>query len=159
MDFADSCLVLLVEKLNIQKVATVGRDFSIYRFNGRMKLKIIFNPPSKLSKQRPAPKGHFNDRNTTPPEPNKSSLNRECGFQGPIPWELFNALFNSKINCNRKYRISGTNWYCCRSDIITILCIYPIRFHADFIESEFMFFQCDEPGKISSFGRYKIWLI
>lgn len=35
MDFADSCLVLLAEKLNITAIATIDRDFSIYRINGK----------------------------------------------------------------------------------------------------------------------------
>ena len=30
MDFADSCLVLLAEKLRIPSIATIDRDFSIY---------------------------------------------------------------------------------------------------------------------------------
>ena len=35
MDFADACLVFLAEKLDINKVATVDRDFDIYRIKGR----------------------------------------------------------------------------------------------------------------------------
>ena len=31
MDFADACLVLLGEKLNISRIATIDRDFDIYR--------------------------------------------------------------------------------------------------------------------------------
>ena len=31
MDFADACLVLLGEKLNINTVATIDRDFDVYR--------------------------------------------------------------------------------------------------------------------------------
>ena len=42
MDFADSCLVYLAEKLNINTIATVDRDFTIYRIQGRRKFKIIF---------------------------------------------------------------------------------------------------------------------
>jgi len=34
MDFADACLVFLGEKLNINKIATIDRDFDIYRLNG-----------------------------------------------------------------------------------------------------------------------------
>ncbi len=34
MDFADACLVLLGEKLKINEIATVDRDFDIYRLNG-----------------------------------------------------------------------------------------------------------------------------
>ncbi|MBC8412058.1 PIN domain-containing protein, partial [bacterium] len=37
MDFADSCLVLLAEKLNIQTIATIDRDFTIYRIKGTKK--------------------------------------------------------------------------------------------------------------------------
>ncbi|BCG62645.1 MAG: hypothetical protein methR_P0291 [Methyloprofundus sp.] len=35
MDFADACLVFLGEKLNINKVATIDRDFDIFRLNGK----------------------------------------------------------------------------------------------------------------------------
>ena len=35
MDFADSCLVLLAEKLGIDTIATIDRDFSIYRIKGK----------------------------------------------------------------------------------------------------------------------------
>ena len=31
MDFADSCLVLLAERLNLDTIATIDRDFNIYR--------------------------------------------------------------------------------------------------------------------------------
>jgi len=34
MDFADACLVFLGEKLNINSIATVDRDFDIYRLKG-----------------------------------------------------------------------------------------------------------------------------
>ncbi|QCS50359.1 PIN domain-containing protein [Picosynechococcus sp. PCC 11901] len=43
MDFADFCLVLLAEKLNLDTVATIDRDFSIYRIKGRKKFKIILS--------------------------------------------------------------------------------------------------------------------
>lgn len=43
MDFADSCLVLLAEKFKIDTVATIDRDFSIYRIDGRKKFKIILS--------------------------------------------------------------------------------------------------------------------
>ena len=35
MDFADACLVLLGEKLNINNIATIDRDFDIYRLKGK----------------------------------------------------------------------------------------------------------------------------
>jgi len=35
MDFADACLVLLGEKMNISKVATIDRDFNVYRLKGK----------------------------------------------------------------------------------------------------------------------------
>nr|WP_320193007.1 PIN domain-containing protein [uncultured Desulfobacter sp.] len=35
MDFADSCLVLLAEKKQIHVVATIDRDFTIYRIKGK----------------------------------------------------------------------------------------------------------------------------
>ena len=34
MDFADACLVLLAEKLDIYKIATIDRDFDVYRIKG-----------------------------------------------------------------------------------------------------------------------------
>jgi predicted nucleic acid-binding protein len=43
MDFADSCLVYLAEKLKINTIATIDRDFTIYRINGRKKFKIILS--------------------------------------------------------------------------------------------------------------------
>lgn len=43
MDFADSCLVLLAEKLDINTIATIDRDFSIYRIKGKKKFKIILS--------------------------------------------------------------------------------------------------------------------
>ena len=43
MDFADSCLVLLAEKLSIKTIATIDRDFSVYRIKGRKKFKTILS--------------------------------------------------------------------------------------------------------------------
>ena len=43
MDFADSCLVCLAEKLNLNTIATIDRDFTIYRIQGRRKFKIILS--------------------------------------------------------------------------------------------------------------------
>ncbi len=43
MDFADSCLVYLAEKLNLNTIATIDRDFMIYRIKGRRKFKIILS--------------------------------------------------------------------------------------------------------------------
>lgn len=43
MDFADSCLVLLAEKLSINTIATIDRDFSIYRIKGKKKFKVILS--------------------------------------------------------------------------------------------------------------------
>lgn len=43
MDFADSCLVLSAEKLSINTIATIDRDFSIYRINGKKKFKVILS--------------------------------------------------------------------------------------------------------------------
>jgi len=43
MDFADSCLVYLAEKLSLNTIATIDRDFSIYRIKGRRKFKIILS--------------------------------------------------------------------------------------------------------------------
>ena len=41
MDFADSCLVLLAEKTGINTIATIDRDFSIYRIKGHTSFKTI----------------------------------------------------------------------------------------------------------------------
>lgn len=35
MDFADACLVLLGEKFNIDTIATIDRDFDVYRIEGK----------------------------------------------------------------------------------------------------------------------------
>ena len=35
MDFADACLVFLGDKLNINQIATVDRDFDVYRLKGK----------------------------------------------------------------------------------------------------------------------------
>jgi uncharacterized protein len=35
MDFADACLVFLGEKLNIDTIATIDRDFDVYRMVGK----------------------------------------------------------------------------------------------------------------------------
>jgi len=43
MDFADSCLVYLAEKLNLNTIATIDRDFTVYRIQGRGKFKIILS--------------------------------------------------------------------------------------------------------------------
>ena len=40
MDFADSCLVYLAEKLSHNTIATIDRDFTIYRIKGRKKFKV-----------------------------------------------------------------------------------------------------------------------
>ena len=41
MDFADSCLVLLAEKMDINTIATIDREFSIYRIKGKKAFKTI----------------------------------------------------------------------------------------------------------------------
>ncbi len=43
MDFADSCLVYLAEKLSLNTIATIDRDFSIYRIKGKKKFKVILS--------------------------------------------------------------------------------------------------------------------
>ena len=35
MDFADACLVFLGEKLTINEIATIDRDFDVYRLEGK----------------------------------------------------------------------------------------------------------------------------
>ncbi|VAW49310.1 hypothetical protein MNBD_GAMMA03-141, partial [hydrothermal vent metagenome] len=34
-DFADACLVFLGEKMNVNEVATIDRDFDVYRLKGK----------------------------------------------------------------------------------------------------------------------------
>lgn len=41
MDFADACLVLLSEKLNIGEIATIDRDFNVYRTKGKKSFTIL----------------------------------------------------------------------------------------------------------------------
>jgi len=43
MDFADSCLVYVAEQLDIDTIATIDRDFAIYRIRGRKKFKVILS--------------------------------------------------------------------------------------------------------------------
>jgi len=43
MDFADSCLVYLAEKLNLNTIATIDRNFTIYRIQGSRKFKIVLS--------------------------------------------------------------------------------------------------------------------
>jgi predicted nucleic acid-binding protein len=43
MDFADSCLVYIAEKHNINTIATIDRDFTIYRIKGKKKFKIALS--------------------------------------------------------------------------------------------------------------------
>jgi len=41
MDFADACLVYLAERLKMNTIVTIDRDFTIYRIKGRRKFKIV----------------------------------------------------------------------------------------------------------------------
>lgn len=41
MDFADSCLVYLAEQLRIYTIATIDRDFTIYRIRGKKEFETI----------------------------------------------------------------------------------------------------------------------
>jgi uncharacterized protein len=43
MDFTDGCLVALCDKLNIQTIATLDRDFEIYRYKKRYEFLNIFS--------------------------------------------------------------------------------------------------------------------
>ena len=43
MDFADSCLVYLAEKLSVNTIATVDRDFTITAFKAEDNLKLFFH--------------------------------------------------------------------------------------------------------------------
>jgi predicted nucleic acid-binding protein len=42
MDFSDAVLVVLCERMGIQHVASVDRDFAIYRYGGRAKFINVF---------------------------------------------------------------------------------------------------------------------
>ena len=41
MDFGDACLVFLGEKLNIDTIATIDRDFDVYRMEGKRPFTIL----------------------------------------------------------------------------------------------------------------------
>ena len=41
MDFADACLVYLAEELNITKIATIDREFTIYRIRNKKKFELV----------------------------------------------------------------------------------------------------------------------
>jgi len=41
MDFADACLVFLGNKLNIDTIATIDRDFDIYRLKGKKPFTVL----------------------------------------------------------------------------------------------------------------------
>ena len=43
MDFADACLVFLAEKLSINAIATIDRDFTVYRIKGRKKFNVVLS--------------------------------------------------------------------------------------------------------------------
>jgi predicted nucleic acid-binding protein len=43
MDFADACLVYLAEELNITKIATIDRDFTIYRIKNKKKFELALS--------------------------------------------------------------------------------------------------------------------
>lgn len=43
MDFADSCLVCLAEKFGLDTIATIDRDFTICRIQGRKKFKVVLD--------------------------------------------------------------------------------------------------------------------
>ncbi len=43
MDFADVCLVYLAEELNINKIATIDRDFTIYRIKNKKKFELALS--------------------------------------------------------------------------------------------------------------------
>jgi len=44
MDFANACLVLLAEKQKITKIATIDKDFGIYRINGELPFDLVIKP-------------------------------------------------------------------------------------------------------------------
>lgn len=43
MDFADACLVYLAEELNINRIATIDRDFTVYRIKNRKKFEMALS--------------------------------------------------------------------------------------------------------------------
>ena len=43
-DFADASLVALAERLNVSRVASVDRDFAIYRLPGKRRFENVFLP-------------------------------------------------------------------------------------------------------------------
>ncbi len=43
MDFADACLLFLAEKLKLNAIATIDRDFTIYRIQGKRKFQVILS--------------------------------------------------------------------------------------------------------------------
>jgi len=43
MDFADACLVYLAEELNITKIATIDRDFTIYRIKNKKRFELALS--------------------------------------------------------------------------------------------------------------------
>lgn len=46
MDFADASLVVLAERLEIRKVASIDRDFSIYRYRDKLPFQNVFHRDS-----------------------------------------------------------------------------------------------------------------
>ena len=45
IDFADACLVYLGEKFNISEIATIDRDFDIYRLNDKRPFTTYIKEP------------------------------------------------------------------------------------------------------------------
>ncbi len=43
MDFADACLLYLAEKQSLNTIATIDRDFTIYRIGGKKKFKVVLS--------------------------------------------------------------------------------------------------------------------
>ena len=43
MDFADACLVYIGEKFNISEIATIDRDFTVYRLHDRESFTMTLN--------------------------------------------------------------------------------------------------------------------
>lgn len=41
MDFADACLVFLAEKLDVDTIATIDRDFDVYRIEGKRPFTVL----------------------------------------------------------------------------------------------------------------------
>ena len=54
MDFADSCLVYIAEESNINTIATIDRDFTIYRIKGKIQNNSLLKNTQQKNVRAPA---------------------------------------------------------------------------------------------------------